>query len=456
VLIQHEDTKGTKEHEASPHPRAFCVFLRALRAFVLNIPAVAVVACGGSRTNNEVITLRFWAFGREGEVVQELLPEFERRNPGIRVEVQQIPWTAAHEKLLTAYVGDATPDLAQMGNTWIPEFAALGALEPLDRRLAASQIDSAAYFSGIWDTNVIDDSVYGIPWYVDTRVIFYRKDVLRRAGYSRMPVTWADWQAAMRAIKDQDGQGRYAVFLPTDEWAQPYIFGMQAGSPLLRDDGRYGAFSEPPFRRAFEFYVGLFRSGLAPALGNVEIANAYQEFARGRFAMWITGPWNLGEFRRRLPSALQDEWGTAPLPGPDGEASRVSLALGASLTLFRASADKAAAWRLVEYLSDPEQQARFYRLTGDLPARTQAWTRSGLAYDPLAQAFWVQLHRVRALPKVPETELIATRVFESAEQVIRGSRPVDAALNDLDRDVARILEKRRWVLARRSGEALGK
>ena len=54
-----------------------------------------------------------WAFGREGEVVSELLPEFTRRNPGVRVEVPQIPWTAAHEKLLTAYVGDATPDVAQ-------------------------------------------------------------------------------------------------------------------------------------------------------------------------------------------------------------------------------------------------------------------------------------------------------------------------------------------------------
>ena len=54
----------------------------------------------------------FWALGREGEVVAELLPEFERAHPGIRVEVQQIPWTAAHEKLLTAFVGDATPDLA--------------------------------------------------------------------------------------------------------------------------------------------------------------------------------------------------------------------------------------------------------------------------------------------------------------------------------------------------------
>ena len=79
--------------------------------------------------------LRFWAMGREGEVVAELVRDFERENPGVRVEVQQIPWGAAHEKLLTAHVGGSTPDLAQLGNTWLPEFVALGALAPLDTRV---------------------------------------------------------------------------------------------------------------------------------------------------------------------------------------------------------------------------------------------------------------------------------------------------------------------------------
>ena len=60
------------------------------------------------------------------------------------MRVQQIPWTAAHEKLLTAFAGDATPDVCQLGNTWIPEFAALDALEPLDDRVATSHDDPAA------------------------------------------------------------------------------------------------------------------------------------------------------------------------------------------------------------------------------------------------------------------------------------------------------------------------
>src|SRR5688572_5999209 len=61
-------------------------------------------ACGNAEGAREV-EIRFWAMGAEGEQVAKLVPQFERENPGIRVRVQQIPWTAAHEKLLTAHVG---------------------------------------------------------------------------------------------------------------------------------------------------------------------------------------------------------------------------------------------------------------------------------------------------------------------------------------------------------------
>src|SRR2546427_12297773 len=95
--------------------------------------------------------------------------------------------------------------------------------------------------------------------------------------------------------------------------------------------------------------------------------------------MWITGPWNVGEFRRRLPADFQDKWGIAPMPGPDGAASGISLAGGSSLVVFRASRHQAAAWKLVEFLSRPEQQLRVYRLSGDLPARLEAWRDPALA-----------------------------------------------------------------------------
>jgi len=388
--------------------------------------------------------LRFWAFGREGEVVQELVRDFVREHPGARIRVQQMPWSAAHEKLLTAIVGRATPDMAQMGNTWIPEMVTLGALAPVGSRLPDS-----SYFPGIVATNVVDDTLFGVPWYVDTRVLFYRKDILARAGYAAMPETWDGWRTAMLAMKRTMDPGGYPIFLPINEWPPMAILGLQQGSPLVTALG-FGAFREPPYTRAFDFLLSLYRDGLAAPVSNTEIANLYQEFARGSFAMYITGPWNLGEFRRRLPPDLADAWGTAPLPGPRGAASGVSLAGGSSLVVFRASRHRALALELIAFLSRPEQQAKFYRLTGDLPARREAWSDSALAGDREADAFRIQLERAVPTPMIPEWEEVTTKVMDHTEAAVRGGKSPSVALAELDADVDRLLERRRFLRSRRA------
>ena len=122
--------------------------------------------------------------------------------------------------------------------------------------------------------------------------------------------------------------------------------------------------------------------------------------------------------------------------------------------VFRASANKDAAWRFVEYLSEPAVQARFYALSGNLPPRAETWRDSSLANDPHARAFREQLARTAPLPPVPEAELIVQRVAQYAEQAARGQRSVDDATRALDREVDRILEKRRWMQSRAARPAV--
>ena len=393
-------------------------------------------------------TLKFWTIGREGEVVAQLLPEFERAHPGVHIQVQQIPLTAAHEKLLTAFAGDALPDICQLGNTWIPEFAALGALEPLQPYVDASKVvRSDDYFAGIWDTNVIDGQLFGVPWYVDTRLLFYRTDLLAKAGFDHAPRDWDEWHRAMVAIKLAGGADKYAIFLPLNEFEPLLGLGLQQSDPLLRDDGTRGNFESAGFRRAFTYYVDMFRADLAPPMSNMQISNVWDEFARGFFSFYITGPWNIGEFRRRVPQ-IDGLWSTAPLPGYQGHGG--GAAGGSSFAIFHSSRNKQIAWELAEYLSGPEQQRRFYQLTGDLPPRRSVWDFPELAQDQYARAFHDQLEHVTPSPKVPEWERIAQEMRLVAERVIRGGVPIDKALHDFDAKTDEILAKRRALLAARS------
>jgi multiple sugar transport system substrate-binding protein len=401
--------------------------------------------CTGRDDGREVV--KFWAMGREGEVVAELIPEFERLHPGIRVELQQIPWSAAHEKLLTAFAGRVTPDIAQLGSSWVPELVALGALEPLDKAVAASKgVRPDDFFAGIWGGNVIGGRTWGIPWYADTRILFYRRDLLRAAGYSEVPDNWTDWVRAMRAIKQRGAPRDYAIFLPINEYEPLLAFALQQPEPLLRDGGRYGNFQSPGFVRASNFYFGLFDQGLAPRATNTQISNLHDEFAKGHFAFVITGPWNIGEFKRRMPPERQDDWMTAPLPGPTGPG--VSIAGGSSLAVFGRSKRKAAAWKLIEFLSRPEVQVRFFELTGDLPPRRSAWAAPLLAGDQYAAAFREQLERTKAPPAVPEWERIGQQMRIVSERAVARQITPAQFRATLDADTNAMLEKRRWKLAR--------
>ena len=404
------------------------------------------IACRSPSSGDTI--LRFWAMGREGEVVTDLVREFEGSHPGIRVTVQQLPWTAAHEKLLTAFAGGTTPDLCQLGNTWIPEMVALNALEPLDQRVAGSAVVKPDdYFSGIWDTNRIEGGLYGVPWYVDTRLLFYRRDLLMHAGFATPPRSWDDWKRVLAAVARDGGPDRHAIFLPLNE-AEPLLaLALQQEDPLLREGGRWGNFRSAGFRRALGFYLEMFQRGWAPLLSSAAVANVWHAFGRGQFAFYVSGPWNIGELKRRLPPEQQDTWATGPLPGPDGPGA--SIAGGSSLVIFRASRHQAAAWQLVEFLSQPSVQRRFHALTGDLPPRRAAWRDGGLVDDVHARAFGEQLERVKPAPKVPEWERIATEMRLVAERAVHGALSVDQAVTVLDARADRILEKRRWLLARR-------
>ncbi len=404
----------------------------------------------GCRRHASSDVVRFWTFGREGEATAELLQDFHAANPAVRVEIQRLPWISAHEKLLTAYAGETLPDVCQLGNTWVPEFAALDALEPLDGLIRASGVIAPPdYFEGVFAANRIGPDMFAVPWYVDTRLLYYRTDLLADAGFNAPPRSWAEWSQMLGAIKQLVGQDRYSVLLPLNEFEPLLVLALQQPSEVLRDGGRFGNFRSDDFRRTLAFYAEIFERGWAPRMTNTQVSNVWDEFGNGLFSFYISGPWNIPEFRKRLPARLQDSWMTAPMPGPDGPG--MSSAGGSGLVIFRTASNKPGAWQLIEYLSQPDTQQRFHDLTGNIPPRRSSWQGPALERSRHAQAFLTQLDRVRSPPKVPEWERIAQEMRLASERVVQGLLSVDDAVVSLDATTDALLQKRRWMMERQQG-----
>lgn len=423
--------------------------IKHISVFFFLLSIVLLNSC--TKQENNITTIKFWAMGSEAEFVTKLVPEFEKRNPGIKVDVQQIPWTAAQEKLITAFASDNTPDICQLGNTWVPQFASLNAIIKLDDFIGNSMnIKKENYFEGIWGTNVIDSAVYGIPWYIDTRLIFYRTDVFKRAGYDQPPKSWNELYDLCKRIKAlYPGEDKYAIYLPTNEWAPFIIFGLQNNAELLKDNNSRGNFNSKEFKEAFEFLVKFHKEKLAP-LGISQVTNVYQAFADEYFSIYISGPWNINEFKKRMTGDLADKWSTAPMPSKTGEDyPGVSLAGGSSLVVFEKSEHKEEVWKFIEFLSEPSIQIEFYKLIYNLPAIKEAWEDSSIANNIYMKAFYEQFNHVVPTPKVTEWEQIAfAKVQQYAEIAVRGAMSIDNTLKNLDKDVDMILEKRRWLLSR--------
>jgi multiple sugar transport system substrate-binding protein len=188
----------------------------------------------------------------------------------------------------------------------------------------------------------------------------------------------------------------------------------------------------------------MFDKGWAPSVANTAISNVWDEFGNGYFSFYISGPWNIAEFDKRLPASLKGDWSATALPGPDGPGA--SVAGGTTLVLFHGSEHSDAAWTLIRWLAQPAQQVRLHALAGDLPPRRSAWTTPELAGDANALVFRDQLERAKPAPPVPEWERIAQELQLVAEQMVRGKLTVDQAAAETNRRADLILEKRRWML----------
>ena len=357
-----------------------------------------------------------WAMGAEGENLGVLAEDFMAENPDVAVEVTAVPWDAAHERIVNAIAGGQVPDVSLIGTTWMGEFASLGGLDP-----TPETIDPSQFFEGAWNTTVVDGVSYGVPWYVETRLLYYRTDLAEQAGVTEPPANWDELKQLAQGMSEAGAQ--YGIGLQPAQigaWQTWMPFFWQQGGEIVDDSGNFGLGSEACVE-ALTYYDSFNEEGLSPGAEFPEIV-IEAAFADGSLGSFISGPWMIGIITDA--GADPETWTVAHQPT---EQSGTSFVGGGNLAVFSDSDNKAAAWAFVEYASQPEVQVKWYETVSDLPAVQAAWDDPALADDELLAAFGEQLDDAKAPPSIPTWEQIASVIDAQIEQVTLGdATPEDA------------------------------
>jgi multiple sugar transport system substrate-binding protein len=397
---------------------------------------IALSGCGrdadsGPSTASEAISdgkatgsIEVWAMGTEGEELGPFIKDFQAANPDADVKVTAVPWDAAHDKISTAIASGDTPDVTLVGTTWMGEFAKADGLDPTPPDL----VDESSFYPGAWDSTVVDGTSYGVPWYVETRVLYYRTDLAAQAGWDKAPTSWDELSQFASDLKSKAGVDMPLYVQPgqTGSWQTALPFAWSAGAKMTDDNGNYTLDSDG-MKAGLEYYKSLFDDGYS-STSTLDPGELESGFAKGDIGSFISGPWEIGLVKDAGLST--DKFTVAPLPGQDSGMG-TSFIGGGDLAVFKDSDNRDGAWKLIEWLSQADVQSKWYETMSDLPAVKASWDTGELADDPLLSVFGTQLDDGQAPPTTPTWEQVAAAIDRDIEQVVKGKLSVDDAVKDM-------------------------
>ncbi|MFI7106142.1 extracellular solute-binding protein [Nonomuraea sp. NPDC050227] len=365
--------------------------------------------------------ITMWAMGNEGELLPEFVKKFEAANPGVKVDVTAIPWDSAYQKFQTAIAAGNVPDLAMMPG--LPVFKDAFAPVP-------EAIDTAGMYPGAVSTGTIGGRLLEVPWYVDVRALYYRTDLARKAGWDKPPATW-DELRRMAADLQRKAGAKWGIRLPagtTGSFLSALWMPWSNGAELMNADQSSWTLDTPEFAAAYEYLASYFKQRIADPNADTAPAAAVKDFLTGTTPMLVAGPFLRGAISQAGGDAFAGKYATAPLPAGKSSTSFVG---GANLVVFKAAKNPDSAWKLVQWLSEPQTQAAWYKVSGDLPATQSAWQDPALVADPTLAAFAEQLKTAKAPPQLVAFDKVGAAGDSAIEQIIKGGRPVADTLRKL-------------------------
>ena len=338
---------------------------------------------------------------------------------GAKLNVQYVPWAEAHDKFLNAIAGGTTPDVAEVGTTWTPEFADAGALLDLSQQVESADL-SQDLVPGLVEAGTVGESLYGMPWYAGVRSVVYRTDVFEKAGVEP-PTTWDELIQVGEKIKSAEpdmitfpvpGDSEYGVY--------PFIWGA-GGDIATQEGGSWKAtIDSPESQEGVQFYTDLaLEHGFStPAATTWDEADLSDAFSRGEAAMMIAGSWTPGALLEANPD-LKGKIGAFPIPGKDGGVSPSFLG-GSHLSVFQTAKNPDLAWAFVRLMSTGKFAEMWGEQSGFFPGTKPLLEEVQSENDPLVAPFAKQM--VEGGKSVPVTPLYGQ---------VQGKKTVSAMLQSI-------------------------
>ncbi|MBD3233576.1 MAG: extracellular solute-binding protein [candidate division Zixibacteria bacterium] len=406
----------------------------------LPIVLICILLCAGNCGQQEShrdgkIVLDFWQFWTEPDaksVIDSLVDEFETANPNIQIDITDLTWSEGHSKIVVAFSGGDIPDILELGSDWVPEFSSRGALLDI-----TEQISDIIPERILWEPVIRDGAYYGVPWFLDTRVIFFNKDLLVAAGYHEQeyPQTWSEFLAACRRIdrlgdrihgfgaNSYEKHRLYKKFLP---------FAWSNGAMILSSDF-HSSVDSPEMLEALKYYLQLVETGLVDNQRNLDMA-----FMEGKLGFVFSGGWLLKSIEQNRPDL---QYGVLPVPSPDSGMG-ISFAGGEYLTITSGSENPEAALKFVRFMTDPDNSVRLCKSVGyGFPGSKELPDDPFYYQNRNRLTFHKQLLNSRMPPAHPQWVYIEEIIEKMIEKgMYDKGTPVDL-LRQADHEIKRILSE---------------
>jgi multiple sugar transport system substrate-binding protein len=339
-------------------------------------------------------TLTYWA-SNQGSSLQDdqqvLTPELEKftKQTGVKVNLEVIPWSDLYKRILTAVSSGQNPDVLNIGNTWSASLQGTGAFTKFDDKTLSSVGGKDKFFQTSYSaTGAPGKTPTSVPLYGLAYGLFYNKKIFQDAGISQPPATWEDFVSIAKRLTKP---GQYGLVLEaasiTENAHWAFILGRQQGGSLFNKDKP--SFDSPQQVAGVTQYINFMAKDKIVAPSNAEYSTGTQaltDFAKNKAAMVL---WqNNAETTLQSLGMNSDQYGIAimPMPAtmPSGGKPTASHVAGINLSVFDNSKNKAAALKLVNFMTSKEEQVILNTKFHSLPVINDAYS------DPAFQTPTVQ------------------------------------------------------------------